>query len=135
MVRFDDCMKSEFEKIKIIQLATASKDGIPNVVPIGAAFLMDDRTLWVVDNYMKKTLTNLKENPIASFVIWNPDGQMSYQVKCDATLEDSGPDYEKAKMMMDQKKKGLPSKTLIKLRFKEIYQVKPGPGAGDLIVG
>ena len=135
MVKFNADMKAEFQKLKTIYLATASKNGVPNVVPIGAMFLIDDETLWVIDNFMKKTLANLKENPVASFDIWNPDGTMSYQVKCDAKVEDSGADYEKARDMMHQKRADLPAKGLIKLTFKEIYQVKPGPGAGDLILG
>ena len=135
MVKFDAEMKSEFLKLKTIYLATASKKGIPNVVPIGAMFLMDDETLWVVDNFMKKTMNNIKENGFASFDIWNPDGDMSYQVKCKAVYENSGADYEKAKQMMHEKKPQLPAKGLVKLTFCKIFQVKPGPGAGDLILG
>ena len=44
-------------------------------------------------------------------------------------------DYEKARDMMHQKRADLPAKGLLKLKFREIYQVKPGPGAGDLILG
>ncbi len=135
MVKFNADMKSEFQKLKTIYLATASKAGVPNVVPIGAMFLIDDETLWVIDNFMKKTMNNVKENPVASFDIWNPDGTMSYQVKCDVKYENSGADYEKARDMMHQKRADLPAKGLLKLTFKEIYQVKPGPGAGDLILG
>ncbi len=135
MVKIDDKIKSEFQKMKIIYLATASKDGMPNVVPLGALFLQDDENLWVVDNFMKKTLANLKENPVASFCVWTPDGDMSWQIKCEAKVEDSGADYEKARDLMHEKRADLPAKGLVKLRFTEIYQVKPGPGAGDLIMG
>lgn len=134
MVRFNDNMKAEFAKQKIIYLATSSKDGVPNVVPIGAMFLKDDENLWIIDNFMKKTLENLKENPVASFDIWNPEGEMSYQVKGKITIETSGPDYEEAKAWM-LAKKPLPAKGLVKFKFTEIYSVKPGPGAGDLLVG
>ena len=54
MVKFDEKMKSEFLKLKTIYLATASKAGVPNVVPLGALFLIDDETLWIVDNFLKK---------------------------------------------------------------------------------
>ena len=135
MVKFNDDMKTEFLKLKTIYLATASAKGVPNVVPIGAMFLIDDETLWVIDNFMKKTMNNVKENPVATFDIWNPDGTMSYQVKCDVKYENSGADYEKAKQMMHEKKPQLPAKGLVKLTFCKIFQVKPGPGAGDLILG
>ena len=58
---------------------------------------------------------------------------MSWQIKCDAVVENEGVDYEKARDMMHQKRPDLPAKGLVKLKFKEIYQVKPGPGAGDLL--
>ena len=132
MTKIDDNIKSEFQKMKIIYLATSSKSGIPNVVPMGAMFLQDDENLWIVDNFMKKTLSNLKENPKASFCVWTPEGDMSWQIKCDAVVENEGADYEKARDMMHQKRPDLPAKGLVKLKFKEIYQVKPGPGAGDL---
>lgn len=119
--------------MKIIYLATSSKSGIPNVVPMGAMFLQDDENLWIVDNFMKKTLSNLKENPKASFCVWTPEGDMSWQIKCDAVVENEGADYEKARNLMHQKRPDLPAKGLVKLKFKEIYQVKPGPGAGDLL--
>ncbi len=133
MVKLSEEMISEFKAMKTIYLATASAKGIPNVVPIGAMFLQDAENLWVIDNFMKKTLSNLKENPWASFCIWTPEGKMSWQIKCKASVEDSGEDYVKARDMMHAKKPELPAKGLVKLKFTEIYQVKPGPGAGDLI--
>ncbi|MGZ7117659.1 MAG: pyridoxamine 5'-phosphate oxidase family protein, partial [Methanobacterium sp.] len=61
-------MMDAVEKDNVIFLATATKDGVPNVVPIGFARPLDEKTIMIVDNYMNKTRKNLEENPKASLV-------------------------------------------------------------------
>ena len=90
----------------------------------------DMETVWIVDNYMCKTLANLKENPRASMDIWDPDTPESYQLKFSATVEDSGADYEKAVAFAHAKSEKYPAKSLVKLKVEEVYSVTPGPGAG-----
>ncbi len=123
-------VQDAMEKQKIFPFATASKDGVPNVVPIG--FLMEGRdgNIWVIDNYMEKTLKNVRENPKASFYIWEPGFTESYQVKCSVKVEDSGKDYEFAVDLAHKKKETYPAKTLFKLTVDEIYYVTPGANAG-----
>lgn len=131
MVKITPEMKEVFSKVKPYYLATASKDGVPNVAPMGMVILQDDmETVWIVDNYMCKTLANLKENPRASMDIWDPDTPESYQLKFSATVEDSGADYEKAVAFAHAKSEKYPAKSLVKLKVEEVYSVTPGPGAG-----
>ncbi len=115
---------------RIFSLATSSADGIPNVVPVGFLFEGRDGSIWVIDNYMKKTLANVRENPKASFYIWQEGAKESYQVKCSVTVETSGEDYELAKEIAHKKREEFPAKTLLKLKPEEVYSVTPGPGAG-----
>lgn len=126
-------MIEDMKKQGVFALATASKDGVPNVVPIGMLFMGDDGNVWVVDNFLKKTLRNLKENPVAAFYIWNPESKESYQVKGTATVETSGADYEKAVAFAHSKKETLPAKSLVKIKVSEVYYVTPGPHAGDMV--
>jgi predicted pyridoxine 5'-phosphate oxidase superfamily flavin-nucleotide-binding protein len=42
MVKLTDEMKEDFAKMKIFPFATASKDGEPNVIPIGMCNLQED---------------------------------------------------------------------------------------------
>lgn len=136
MVKLTDDMKEEMAKGGIFMLATSSKKGEPNVVPIGMLFLMPDcETVWVIDNYMKKTLANVKENPKASFSVWNRDGKIAFQVKGDVTVENSGADYEKAVEIAHSKKMEYPAKNLLKIKITEVYSVVPGPNAGDRLLG
>lgn len=64
MVKLTPEMKEAFAGMKIFPFATASKNGDPNVVPIGFCKLQEDEeTIWIADNYFYKTRKNLDENP------------------------------------------------------------------------
>lgn len=129
--KITQAMIEDMKKQGVFSLATCSKDGVPNVVPIGMLFVGDDGKVWVIDNFLKKTLANLRENPVASFYIWNPEAKESYQVKGSVTIEDSGADYEKAVAFAHAKKETLPAKNLVKIDVSDVYYVTPGPHAGD----
>jgi hypothetical protein len=63
MVTLTTEMKEVFAKTKPYAIATASKNGIPNVAPIATVQIVADDTIWIGDNYMVKTLANVRENP------------------------------------------------------------------------
>lgn len=132
MVKLNDDMKNVMSKVRIFPLATASKKGEPNVVPIGMLMLKDDETVWITDNFMKKTLDNVKENPRATFYVWDPEQEKSYQIKGSITVEDSGADYEGAKKFANEK--GYPAKHLLKMKITDVFCVKPGECAGKKLL-
>lgn len=126
-----ECMKS----MRTFPLATASRDGVPNVVPVGMLFPGEDGSIWIVDNYFGKTLANMQENPVASFYLWSPEYKDGcWQVKGTLTVEDSGPDYEKAVTIAHSRMETLPAKHLVKMRVTEVYSVAPGPDAGKKVL-
>jgi len=134
MVKLTDDMISILSETRIFMVATASKSGVPNVVPIGMLSLQDDKeTFWMIDNYLNKTIKNITENPQVSFSALSEAG-MPIQIKCDAKVEDSGADYEKAVKIAHAKKETYPAKRLIKLRVREVYSVKPGEKAGEKLL-
>ncbi len=122
----------EMKKQRTFSLATSTKDGIPNVVPIGMLYVGDDGKIWVIDNYLKKTLKNIKENPCVAFFVWNPECKESYQLKGRAEIVSSGADYEKAVAFAHSKRETFPAKNLIKIDVTEVYYVTPGDHAGNL---
>ena len=134
MVKLDEKMKSAFSKVKIFPVATASKDGIPNVVPIGFCLLVDDETIWIADNFMSKSLVNLKENQNVAIYVWGPDTGGCFQIKGKAAVIDSGEKFEKMKSIVHTAKPGLPAKTLIEVKISEVFQCAPGPGAGQKLL-
>jgi len=123
-------MLEELKATGTISFATASKDGIPNVVPVRMLFMGEDGNIWLVDNYLGKTLANLKENPKAAFFITAKDFPESYQIKGTVTIENSGADYEKAVAFAHSKKETFPAKNLIKMKVEDIFYVTPGDHAG-----
>ncbi len=126
-------VSAEMKKQRVFALATASKDCVPNVVPVGMLFEGEDGKIWLIDNYLKKTLKNIQENPVVSFYIWNPESSESYQVKGNAVVLDSGADYEKAVAFAHAKKETFPAKHLIKIDVSEVYYVTPGAHAGNIL--
>jgi len=134
MVKLSEEIKTAFSKVKIFPVATASKDGIPNVVPIGFCQLVDDETIWIVDNFMFKSLTNLKENPNVAIYVWGPDTGGCFQIKGKANIIDSGEKFEKMRSIVNIAKPGLAAKTLMEVEITEVFQCAPGPGAGTKLL-
>lgn len=133
MVRLDEKMKKIFEKAPVYPLATASKAREPNVAPMKSVWLVDDETVWVADNFMKKTLANLEENPRAAIFLWGPETGGCIQVKGDVEILTSGPEYEKMRATVKAKSEKYPAKSLVVIRISEVYSCAPGAEAGDLI--
>ena len=120
----------QMKKQKIYSVATASKDGVPNVVPVGMLIPKEDGTVWIIDNYFGKTIANMKENPRAAFYVWNSECKESRQIKGSLKVEDSGADYEAAVAFAHSIKEIFPAKHLVKMTVDEVYYVTPGDHAG-----
>ncbi|WP_440948647.1 pyridoxamine 5'-phosphate oxidase family protein [Methanosarcina sp. T3] len=134
MVKLSEEMKTAFSKVKIFPVATASKEGVPNVVPIGFCQLVDDETIWIADNFMVKSLANLEENPIVAVYVWGPETGGCYQIKGKATIIRSGEKFDKMKAIVNTAKPGLPAKTLIEVMISDVFQCAPGPAAGKKLL-
>lgn len=123
-------MKDAIERAELIPFATASLNGIPNVVPIKFIWVVAADTLWIVDNYLDKTLANLRENPRAALYVWSADPKLCVQIKGDISLHREGRDYEIMKAQARTEKPDIPARSLVELRIREIYQCLPGDGPG-----
>jgi predicted pyridoxine 5'-phosphate oxidase superfamily flavin-nucleotide-binding protein len=134
MVALTGEMKELFAKVKLFPIATASKKGIPNVTPIAFVMLVKDDTIWLADNFMQKTLANVKEKPHIALYLYDADSKKCYQVKGTVEVKTSGVDYDKMKKMVQEKKPGLPAKSLLIMKIAEVYECMPGPTAGKKIL-
>lgn len=99
--------------------------------------MLDDETILISDQYFRKTLANLKENPQASLAFWDPRTVEAYQIKGTVTIETSGRIFEETAAWIEEmaRKINAPmkSKGAIVLKIKEIYSSRPGPDAGTRI--
>jgi hypothetical protein len=134
MVKLTAEMKESFGKMKIFPVATASKDGTPNVVPIGVVELVSDDTIWITDNFMHKSLENLTANPQIALYIWGPEIKGCFQIKGHASVKTSGKDFDAMKVMINKKNPALPARSLIIVKITEIFECQPGPNAGKKIL-
>ncbi|NMB77985.1 MAG: pyridoxamine 5-phosphate oxidase [Methanomicrobiales archaeon] len=130
MVRLNADMKEAFSRMKIFPVATASKEGTPNVIPLGVVELVDDETIWLTDNYMNKTLSNIRMNPKVALYVWGPEIKGCFQVKGVASIKNSGAEYEEMKAKLNKKRPELPARSLIIVKITEVFECKPGPTAG-----
>ena len=135
MAKMNQRVKEVFEKQASVVLATATKDGLPNVVPVSAKKTIDDETILISDQFFNKTLKNLRANPQAAITTW--DNLEGYQLKGTVTIETSGARFEETAQWIDAmgKKLNFPlkSKGVIIIKLTEIYNVSPGPQAGTKI--
>jgi len=128
-------MQEMFNRVGIKQLATADKEGVPNVVPINFMKILDEETLLASAVFMAKTFNNLKENPVCALSIW--EGFAGYQFKGSAAILTDGPVFEETQTWTEEegKKLGLPlhSKGAIVIKITAIFSVAPGADAGKKI--
>jgi len=132
MAQMNDRMKELFEKVPAAIVATATPDGEPNAVPVGAKKIIDDETILISDQFFNKTLANMKSNPRIAVSFW--EGHEGYQLKGSITIETSGKRFEETAKWIEEmgNKAGFPlkSKGAVILKIEEIYGLAPGPGAG-----
>jgi len=134
MVALTGDMKELFAKIRLFPVATASKKGVPHVTPIAFVSLVRDDTIWLADNFMNKTLSNVRENPFIALYLYDSESKKCYQIHGKVEVKTSGADYEKMKKMVLEKKPGLPAKSLLVMTITDVYDCMPGPGAGKKVL-
>jgi len=135
MAKMTKEMQEVFNKAGIKQLASADKNGVPNVVPINFMKILDDETILASAVFMTKTFQNLEENPVCAISVW--EGFNGYQFKGSVKIETSGQIFEETKTWTEEeaKKLGLPlkSKGAVVIKITDIFSISPGPDAGKKI--
>ncbi|WP_292370615.1 pyridoxamine 5'-phosphate oxidase family protein [Methanoregula sp. UBA64] len=132
MVKLTAEIKESLAATKLVYLSTASKAGVPNAVPIGAFKLLDDGTMLISDQFFNKTLANLKENPHAGITWWGEKG--GFQIKGTTTIHTGDEIFREDAAWIKELKPNLVAKSAIVLAITDVFQVKPGPGAGSKIL-
>jgi predicted pyridoxine 5'-phosphate oxidase superfamily flavin-nucleotide-binding protein len=88
-----------------VHLATSSKDGKPNVVPVGLCRAISNHELLIVDVYFKKTRRNLEENSQVAIAVEALEELRAYQLKGEAKIFTQGEFYERAIEIMKEQDK------------------------------
>jgi len=107
-------------------VATATADGVPNVVPIGNIKPLDNKTVIIADNYMMKSRANLEKNPKIAFVMHDA-AKYPYQFKGTVKIYRSGEYYDEVVKWVKETAPLAPKpKSAIIINIEEIYSVKVG---------
>lgn len=135
MAKMNNRVRELLTQQRTVILATSTADGVPNVVPIHSTSIIDDENILISDQFMRKTLENLKANPKVAITFW--DKIEGYQIKGDCTYETSGKLYEETAALVEAYGKSinfpLRSKGILLIKITDIYNVSPGPHAGEKI--
>ncbi|SFG26277.1 hypothetical protein SAMN05660649_01189 [Desulfotomaculum arcticum] len=131
MSKLIDNVKEVFNKTAIYAVATASKNGLPNVVPIHYVKLYDEEdTILLVDNFMNKTTKNLNENPWIAISVWDYDRKQAFQIKGEANIITSGKVFDDAVSWVQKTMPQLQPKSAILLKVTNVFNCQPGPDIG-----
>lgn len=123
-------VKAAIAKQRVFPFATASNDGIPNVIPITFLRVLDDDTLLVVDNLMEKSKKNIESNPVMAVCVWDLEGKSSYQIKGEITVHTSGPVFESACVWVKDKIPSLKPRAAFAVKVLHVYVCQPGQDLG-----
>ncbi len=66
--------KMRIMKGQVPHIATCDQNGQPNLAPIGSMRITNDGKVHAIYGYLNKTYSNLKENPKATFLIFQMPG-------------------------------------------------------------
>lgn len=130
MGKLNNQVKIAIEQADLYPLATASNTGHPNVIPVKFVLIENDDELWLVDNFMDKTLTNLEQNPVVALNVLIPEQNISYQIKGKTQIETSGDKYQKMRDIVLKIKPDAPAKGLIVMHVTEVFDCWPGATIG-----
>lgn len=126
-------MKDVIAKSKGFAVATATKDGEPNVVPMGAGRVLSDDEILLVKNLPGKTLDNMRANPKVAISVWDMGTVRGYQFKGNARIETSGSLFdESVKWIKSLMPKAQPIAVVV-VKVSAIYQCTPEPNAGKQV--
>lgn len=89
-------MINEKTRAPRIHFATSTKDGKPNMVPIGYVEVINDDEVLIVDTLMDKTRNNLEGNPQVAIAVEVMEEFKAYQLKGKAEIFTGGKVFEKA---------------------------------------
>ena len=126
MAKITQEMKDIAAKSKTFIMATASKEGKPNGVPIGFTRIISDDEVMLVDNYMHKSRQNIAENPVVAVTFWSPEDRYGYQFKGKARVETSGKLFDEATRWCHERGPEYSARAVVVVKVNEIYYIGAG---------
>lgn len=130
MPKITEEIKEVASKTRGWALATATKDGIPNVVAVAFGKLISESQILLVDVFMKKTRANIEANPNVAVAVWDMETLKGYQFKGTAHFETSGEIFDEGVQIVKSTMPQLTPKAALIVDVLQIYNLTPGAEAG-----
>ena len=110
-------------------LATCSKDGMPNVVPVTFKGILDDGTLTVGDVFLETTLRNLEENGgRIAISVYDASKLEGYQIQGTAEHVTEGKIVDEYRAMVEKMFNGAATaKGALIITPQKVIVTSPGP--------
>ncbi|MDO4182554.1 MAG: pyridoxamine 5'-phosphate oxidase family protein [Coriobacteriia bacterium] len=128
-------VKQLFTDVPNVVFATARPDGQPNCCIVGMKAVIDDETVYLSDQFFKKTLANVQENPKVSVVFWKDHA--AFELYGTARYVNEGEEFEAQKAWVNAafEKLGMPIRTKggCFVKVEQVFSSAPGPTAGEQI--
>ena len=80
MAKISEDVKKAIAEIKPALVATAGKDGLPNVSPKGSFRVLDDEHVVFADLRSPRTIANIKENPRVAVIGLDPLSRKGWRI-------------------------------------------------------
>lgn len=122
-----------FQEVSDVVFTTTREDGQPNSCIVGMKAVIDDETVYLSDQFFKKTLDNVLANPKVSVLFWS--GIEAYELYGTARYVNEGDEFLEQKAWVDAafESKGMPmrAKGGCFVHVEEVHSSTPGPTAGE----
>lgn len=124
----------EFLKGKQGWVATASRDGTPNMSIKGSLRVLDEEHLVFADLFSLKTRKNLQENPKIAVMVYDAESRRGYELKGTAEQIESGTFFDQTVEGMRKMMPQFPTpKYVVKVTVESIWDQSAGPNGGKQI--
>lgn len=128
-------VQETFKEIDNVVFCTARADGQPNACIVGMKAVIDDETVYVSDQFFKKTLANVQANDKVAIVFWK--GMDAFEIYGTARYVNEGAEFEEQAAWVNAafEKMGAPmrAKGGCFIHVDEVFCSTPGPEAGNKI--
>jgi uncharacterized protein len=112
-------------------VATAAKDGTPNVSIKGSVRLLDEEHLVFADINSRKTRRNLEENPRAAVMVYEEASRKGYMIRGTTEQFSSGPLYDQTAAGLKKAMPQLPApQYVVRITVESVWDQSAGPAGG-----
>ncbi len=127
MAQIPEEVKKIIKEQRVGFIATADKNGSPNVSPKGSLRPLDDETLMFVVVNSPHTRDNLKENSLVSVAVFDSQARKGFQLKGKAEILESGPLFEQTAQGLSKFFPQLPpAQCVVKIAVEEVFEQLSG---------